>query len=195
MKENFPKQNTQHPLTSKEMYEAVLQNNESYDSVFFYAVKSTGIYCRPSCKSKAPKVENTEFFKSAEDALLAGYRPCKRCRSDLLDYKPMKDIAVKLKNLIDSMYYEINELHSEMEKIPLSNKRMVELFKEEYGITPSSYVNDLRLKEAKRLLEESNVEIIDIAFAVGFGSLSTFYRFFTERTNMSPAAYRKGKNK
>ncbi len=192
MKQNSLKQNKQFTLTFEEMYEAVLQNNESYDNIFFYAVKSTGIYCRPSCKSKAPKVENTEFFKNAEDALLAGYRPCKRCRSDLLSYKPMKDIAQKLKKLIDSMYYEINELHNEMEKIPLSNKRMVEIFKDEYGVTPSSYVNDLRFTEAKRLLEKSNDEIIDIAFAVGFGSLSAFYRFFKERANMSPAAYRKG---
>ncbi len=192
MKKSSPKQSTQHTLSFEEMYEAVLQNNESYDNIFFYAVKSTGIYCRPSCKSKAPKVENTEFFKSAEEAIVAGYRPCKRCRSDLLDYKPMKDIAQKLKNLIDSMYYEINELHSEMEKIPLSNKRMVELFKEEYGITPSYYINDLRFKEAKRRLKNSDDEIINIAFATGFGSLSAFYRFFKERANMSPTAYRNG---
>ncbi len=176
------------------MYEAVLQNNESYDAVFYYAVKSTGIYCRPSCKSKAPKLENIEFYQTANEALSAGYRACKRCRSDLLDYKPMKDIAEKLKNLIDIMFYEANALNSEMEKIGLSRKRMTEIFKEEYGITPSSYVNNLRFKEAKRLLEKSNEEIIDIAFSVGFNSLSAFYKFFKERANMSPAAYRKGFN-
>ncbi len=181
-------------MTFEEMYDSVISNDESYDSVFFYAVKSTGIYCRPSCKSKAPKVENIEFYKTADEATKAGYRPCKRCRSDLLDYKPMKDIAEKLKSLIDDMFAEIESLNTEIDRFGLSRKRMVEVFKEEYGVTPSGYVNELRYKEAVRLLEQTDNEVIDIAYSVGFGSLSAFYKFFTERANMSPAAYRKGKN-
>ncbi len=179
-------------LTSEEMFDAVAQNNESYDTVFFYAVKSTGIYCRPSCKSKMPKTENIEFFKTSEDAVSAGYRSCKRCRSDLLDYKPMKEIAEKVKALIDNMFNELEILGAEMDKLGLSRKRMVEIFKEEYGVTPSGYVNNLRYEEAIRLLEQTDNEVIDIAHSVGFGSLSAFYKFFKERANMSPAAYRKG---
>ncbi len=177
-------------MTFDEMYEAVLENNESYDSVFFYAVKSTGIYCRPSCKSKAPKKENVEFFSYAHEARTAGYRPCKRCRSDLLDYKPMQDIAKKLKKLIDTSFTKTVGLHAEMDSIDLSRKRMVEIFKEEYGITPCQYMNDLRYEEAKKLLIQSNNEIIDIAYSVGFGSLSAFYKFFKERTGISPSTYR-----
>ena len=180
-------------MTFDEMYGAVTQNNESYDTVFFYAVKSTGIYCRPSCKSKEPKLANIEFFKTAEQARSAGYRPCKRCRS--VDYKPMKEIAEKLKNLIDDMFTEAQGLNNEMDNFGLSRKRMVEIFKEEYGVTPSSYVNDLRYKEAKKLLEQTDNEIIDIAFSVGFGSLSSFYKFFKERENISPAAYQKEQRK
>ncbi len=180
-------------MTSHEMYEAVISNDESYDTVFLYAVKSTGIYCRPSCKSKSPKEGNTEFYKTAEEAIKAGYRPCKRCRSDLLDYKPMKDIAEKLKILIDDMFNEVETLNTEIDKLGLSRKRMIEIFKDEYGKTPSTYVNDLRYKEAVRLLEQTDNEVIDIAYSIGFGSLSAFYKFFKERANMSPAAYRKGK--
>ncbi len=182
-------------MTPHEMYDAVISNDESYDTVFFYAVKSTGIYCRPSCKSKAPKMENIEFYKTASEATKAGYRPCKRCRSDLLDYKPMKEIAEKLKNLIDDMFSELETLNTEIDKLGLSRKRMVEVFKEEYGVTPSGYVNDLRYKESVRLLECTDDEIIDIAYSVGFSSLSAFYKFFKERANMSPAAYRKGNKK
>ncbi len=178
-------------LTFDEMYAAVIQNDESYDTVFFYAVKSTGIYCRPSCRSKTPKVENMEFFGTADQAIATGYRPCKRCRSDLLDYRPMKEIADKLKKLIDDMYNESKSLNKEMEKLGLSRKRMAEVFKEEYGVTPSGYVNDLRYKEATRLLKETQTEVVDIAYSVGFGSLSAFYRFFKERANMSPAEFRK----
>ncbi len=182
-------------MTSNEMYDAVISNDESYDTVFFYAVKSTGIYCRPSCKSKVPKVENIEFYKAADEAIEAGYRPCKRCRSDLLDYKPMKDIAQKLKNLIDDMFSEAETLSTEIDKLGLSRKRMVEVFKDEYGKTPSTYVNDLRYKEAIRRLVETDNEIIDIAYCVGFSSLSAFYKFFKERANMSPAAYRRENRK
>ncbi len=178
-------------ISNEEMYQAVAQNNDSYDGLFFYAVKSTGIYCRPSCKSKMPKEENLEYFKTSENAKLAGYRPCKRCRSDLLDYKPMQEIAQRVKVLIDDMFQEVEDLNSEMGKIGLSRKRMVEVFKDEYGVTPSGYVSDLRYKEAKRLLEESDMEVIDIAYSVGFGSLSAFYKFFKERAGMSPAAFRK----
>ncbi len=184
---------SQFNMAFDEMYDAVILNDESYDSTFFYAVKSTGIYCRPSCRSKAPKIENIEFYKTAEEAIKRGYRPCKRCRSDLLDYKPMKDIALKLKNLIDDMFYEMETLNTEIDKLGLSRKRMTEVFKEEYGVTPSGYVNDLRYKEAVRLLEQTDNEVLDIAYSVGFGSLSAFYKFFKERAKMSPAAYRKGK--
>ncbi len=180
-------------MTFEEMYEAVLENNESYDSIFFYAVKSTGIYCRPSCKSKAPKKENVEFFTHAHEARTAGYRACKRCRSDLLDYKPMQDMAKKLKKLIDASFAESASLRAEMDTMGLSHKRMVEIFKEEYGITPSQYMNDLRYDEAQKLLTQSNNEIVDIAYSVGFGSLSAFYKFFKERASMSPAAYRNTK--
>ncbi len=182
-------------MSFDEMYNAVLQNDESYDTVFFYAVKSTGIYCRPSCKSKAPKPENVEFFKTSDEARSAGYRPCKRCRSELLDYKPMKEIALKLKNLIDDMFADVKDLNTQMDKLGLSRKRMVEVFKDEYGVTPSGYVADLRYKEARRLLEQTDNEIIDVAYSVGFGSLSAFYKFFKERADMSPAAYRKGVNR
>ncbi len=175
-----------------EMHEAVINNDESYDTVFFYAVKSTGIYCRPSCKSKAPKAKNLEFFKTADEARAIGYRPCKRCRSDLLDYKPMREIAQKLKKLIDDMYNESKNLNTEMDKLGMSRKRMAEVFKEEYGVTPSKYVNDLRYEECKRLLKQTEMEVIDIAYSVGFSSLSAFYNFFKTRANMSPAAYRKG---
>ncbi len=180
-------------MTSNDMYQAVLENNESYDGVFFYAVKSTGIYCRPSCKSRTPKKENIEYFQTAKQAQEAGYRACKRCKSDLADYKPMKNIAKKLKNFMDDDFAESIRLNVKMNNMGLSRKRIVEIFKKEYGITPSCYISELRLAEAKKLLEKSNDEIVTIAFAVGFGSLSTFYKFFKQRTGTSPAAYRNEK--
>ena len=88
-------------MTEDEMYEAVISNDGNYDGLFFYAVKSTGIFCRPSCKSKKPLRENVRFFKNAAEARAAGFRPCKRCRSDLLSYRPMEEIAGLVKRHLD----------------------------------------------------------------------------------------------
>jgi AraC family transcriptional regulator of adaptative response / methylphosphotriester-DNA alkyltransferase methyltransferase len=126
-------------MTDDEKWMAVMENNASYDGLFFYAVSSTGIYCRPSCKSKTPKRENILFFGTAGGAATAGFRPCNRCRSDLLDYQPVKEIAEK----------------------------------------------------ARRLLAETDDEIIDIVYSTGFGSLSAFYRFFKSNAGQPPSGYRK----
>lgn len=178
-------------MNQDEMWEAVKNNDERYDGIFFYAVKSTGIYCRPSCKSKLPKRENICFFDTSEESRKAGFRACKRCRSDLLDYKPIKEIAEKVKNLLDSTYFEKLQLQEEMNNVGITYHRMNEIFKDEYGVTVSEYVCNLRLEEAKKKLFNSNEDIIDIAYSIGFGSLSGFYRFFKENTGVSPAKYRK----
>ena len=89
-------------MTEQEMWEAVKHSDASYDGLFFYAVKTTGIFCRPSCRSKLPKREHVRYFASAEQARAAGFRPCKRCRSDLLEYQPMRDIAWEVKQKLDA---------------------------------------------------------------------------------------------
>ena len=88
-------------MTEPEMWEAVQRSDASYDGLFFYAVKTTGIFCRPPCKSKPPKRENLCYFASGEEARAAGFRPCKCCRSDLLEYQPMREIAAEIKARLD----------------------------------------------------------------------------------------------
>lgn len=180
-------------LTNDEMYEVVIENDVNYDGLFFYAVKSTGIFCRPSCKSKKPLRENVCFFQNTEEALKSGFRPCKRCRSDLLSYSPMEDIADSLKRHLEELHNTKTAWNDNLGQIGLSQKRMVEVFKNVYGITPKVYVDSLRLDEAKKLLSETDEKIIDIGASVGFGSLSTFNRFFKEQTGKSPLEFRKDK--
>lgn len=179
-------------MTEQEMWEAVVQSDPSYDGVFFYAVKTTGIYCRPSCKSKPPKRENICFFRTAEEARAAGFRPCKRCRSDLLDYQPMKEIAEIVKAKIDRAFAEQIKYDQDLRGIGLSSRRAVDVFKAEYGVTPKAYTDSLRLKEAQRLLADTDTKVIDIAYRVGFGSLAAFYGFFKRETGKTPSEYRKG---
>ncbi|MDR7870252.1 MAG: Ada metal-binding domain-containing protein [Tissierellaceae bacterium] len=178
-------------MNEDEMWSAVCTNDDSYDGIFFYAVKSTGIFCRPSCKSKIPKRENVCFFNTAKEAKTNGFRPCKRCRSDLLEYEPIKEIAEKLKQILDNSFHKEWKINQELKSLGLSQRRMIEIFRGEYGVTPSEYVTNLRLEEARQMLKNTNKEIIDIAYYVGFNALSTFYRLFKKNMGLSPAAYRK----
>ena len=107
-------------MTEPEMWEAVQRSDASYDGLFFYAVKTTGIFCRPSCKSKPPKRENLCYFASGEEARAAGFRPCKCCRSDLLEYQPMREIAAEIKARLDKA--------SSLDDVGLTPRRMTDVF-------------------------------------------------------------------
>ena len=182
-------------MTHEEMWNAVLEKDASYDGIFFYGVKSTGIYCRPSCKSKKPKQVNITYFDTGKQAREAGFRPCKRCRSDLFEYEPIKEIAQKAKRLLEDSFQKRSELNRELDQLGVSQHRMAEIFKAEYGVTLYEYACGLRLKEAKRLLADSDKDIIEIAYSTGFNSLSSFYRFFKNRAGAAPAVYRKESRK
>jgi len=170
-------------MTDQEMWEAVQKSDASYDGLFFYAVKTTGIFCRPSCKSKPPKRENICYFSSGADARAAGFRPCKRCRSDLLEYQPMRDIAAEIKRRLDQA--------APLDDIGLTPRRMTDIFKQEYGVTPKEYANALQLRAAKKLLAETTEKVIDVAYQAGFSSLAAFQRFFKQQTGQTPTQYRK----
>lgn len=174
-------------MTEQEMWEAVQRSDPSYDGLFFYAVKTTGIFCRPSCKSKLPKRENLCYFLSGEDARAAGFRPCKRCRSDLLEYRPMQEIAAEIKSRLEEA--------APLEDVGLTYRRITEIFKQEYGVTPKEYADSLRLRTAQKLLTETRERVIDVAYQSGFSSLAAFNRFFRQRMGQTPTQYRKNTGK
>ncbi len=178
-------------LDFSKMYKIIENCDASYDGKFFYAVKTTGIYCRPSCKSKTPKIENVEFFNSAEECVKKGYRACKRCRSDLYDYNHTMEKAKEIKLAIDNLYDDNDLLELTLKNINLSNKRAVEIFQKYYNKTPSCYITEVRINKAKEELKNTDKQIINIAFEVGFNSVSTFYRIFKQHEKTSPTNYKK----
>ena len=169
-------------MTEQEMWEAVQRSDASYDGLFFYAVKTTGIFCRSSCRSKPPKREDLRYFVSAEEAGAAGFRPCKRCRSDLLAYQPMREIAAEIKARLDKAASPAD--------VGLTPRRMSEIFKQEYGVTPKEYADARRLDTAKELLTATQERIIDVAYRSGFSSLAAFNRSFKQQTGQTPTRYR-----
>lgn len=120
-------------MTKQEIWKAVQNSDANYDGIFFYAVKTTRIFCRPSCKSKLPKKENICYFASARQARDAGFRPCKRCRSDLLEYDPMHEIAIeikqKLKNAIENEQNQVMQL----DDIGLTPRRLTDILNRNMG--------------------------------------------------------------
>ncbi|MDR0402120.1 MAG: helix-turn-helix domain-containing protein [Treponema sp.] len=180
-------------MTEEQKWQAVLKHDDRYDGLFFVGVKSTKIFCRPSCKSKRPLRKNVLFFENGKQAEQAGYRPCKRCRPDLLEYQPIKEIAEKIKFLFDTHFTQQKELAKKIGQVGLNYHRIVNIFKKYYGLTPKKYYDNLRLEEAKKKLTTTNDAIIDIAHGAGFQSLSVFYAFFRKNINSSPSKYRKEK--
>ena len=178
-------------MTVDQKWQAVLTNDEQYDGLFFYGVRSTKIFCRPSCKSKPPLKKNILYFENTIEAAQAGHRPCKRCRPDLLDYQPIKEIAEKVKSVLDSHVTRRKELAEKLGQIGVTRHRMTHIFKAYYNVTPKKYYDNLRIEEAKKKLSETGETIVDIAHSVGFQSLSAFYAFFQKNTHSPPSKYRK----
>jgi AraC family transcriptional regulator of adaptative response / methylphosphotriester-DNA alkyltransferase methyltransferase len=177
-------------LTEEEKWKASLDCDPAYDGRFFYGVKTTGIFCRPSCKSKSPKRENVTFFDTAKQARETGLRPCKRCRPDLLEFQPMKETAEKIKAVCAQNFPEDGTLKKELAKLGLSRNRLTQVFQAQYGKTPAEYVNQLRIDSAKSLLADTKNNILQGALQSGFESLSSFYAQFRKLTGVSPMKYR-----
>jgi AraC family transcriptional regulator of adaptative response / methylphosphotriester-DNA alkyltransferase methyltransferase len=180
-------------LSDEEKWQAVNQNNAAFDGRFYYGVRTTGIFCRPSCKSKPPLADNTLFFDNAETACRHGFRPCKRCRPDLLEYQPALELLEQAKSLYNNHFNDKDRLAAELKSLPVSHVHLIRLFRTNYGVTPNEYLNRLRVAKAAESLLQSDASMLDIAYSTGFGSLSGFYFWFKKITGAPPLEYRRRK--
>jgi len=176
-------------MKDDEMWEAVRDCDAACDGKFYYGVKTTGIYCRPSCKSKLPKRENVVFFRTREEAEKAGFRPCKRCRQDLLQYDPALELSERTKELVDQHFSDRLKLGRDMKGMGVSRKHLTQIFKQQYDITPSEYLMQVRIAAARKLLQDG-ADIPDAAGMARYENLSEFYDHFRRQTGMTPARYR-----
>lgn len=159
-------------LTPRLMYHAVKNNLDEYDGIFYLGVTSTNIFCIPSCKARTPKFENCKFFLSKNQAINAGFRGCKRCRSEFYPnnepewYRPLISM---LNNIVDRKI-----LIDEIEKITnTSYSTVYRYFKNYLNISPAFYHRKIRLRKAHELIK-SGKDYRDIIYGCGFESLSGF---------------------
>jgi AraC family transcriptional regulator of adaptative response / methylphosphotriester-DNA alkyltransferase methyltransferase len=175
----------------QQKWDAVIQADASYDGVFYYAVRTTGVYCRPSCSSKSPLKKNVEFFDSREEAERKGFRPCKRCKPDLSEEDRANTLSEQVKNVCDRYYHDRNRLSSELERLDIHQGKVVRQFHHEFHTTPAKYIVGLRVSKAALLLLETEKSMLEIAAECGFGSVSSFYSSFRSAYGQTPSEYRK----
>lgn len=182
-------------LTDDEKWMAVSTCEKRYDGLFYYGVKTTGIFCRPSCRAKTPRKENTVYFENTMEAQAAGFRPCKKCRPECKDYDMDRENAqlaqVQIaKSRFDEQYADTRVVSNTIAELGVSKNHFIHLFKQQTGTTPHQYLLRLRIQQAVFLLSKSDQTILQVALSCGFESLSNFYKCFKEQTGQAPAQYR-----
>src|SRR5262249_35963033 len=170
----------------KEMQSAYLRKDSSYDGIFFLAVRTTGIFCRPSCPARPPLPRNVDYFSSVRDALFAGYRPCKRCRPLDTAGKPPEWVAHALELVSDS---DVRVRDSELRDHGLDPFRVRRYFQTHYGMTFQAYCRAQRMGTALNQLRQGST-LDDIALGNGYESHSAFRDAFLTAFGRAPGASR-----
>jgi AraC family transcriptional regulator, regulatory protein of adaptative response / DNA-3-methyladenine glycosylase II len=181
---------------SKTLYRALRSRDHRFDGLFFVGVKSTGIYCRPICTVKPPKEINCTFYRTAQEAEQAGFRPCLRCRPELAPGNAPGDSSQRLahgimRRIEEGVAEEEAALEAMAHDFKLSSRQIRRIVQNEFGVPPIQLILSRRLLLAKQLLTETKLPVIEIAFASGFMSLRRFNDAFTTRYGMPPTRLRK----
>ncbi len=171
-------------------WNAVSARDRAADGTFVFAVRTTGIFCRPSCPAKRPNRHNVEFFLSAEEALAAGYRACKRCDPEgtvrTLGEKRIREAA----KYIEKHAGETISLDALGAQVKLSPFHLQREFKKIFGLTPRAYQSALRLGHMKSRLAGGE-SVSRATYEAGFGSSRAAYEAASKSMGMTPGEYRR----
>lgn len=170
-----------------EMYNALLHRDSSYEGIFFVGVKTTGIFCRPTCRAKKPKRENVEYFSSTKAALNQGFRPCKLCRPMHLSGETPEWISDLFTLLNNEPATRLKD--RDLRQRGFDPARVRRWFLKNHGMTFHAYMRTLRLNRAFDMIK-NNEKVIDSAFNSGFESLSGFSEAFKKTIGFSPSKSR-----
>lgn len=176
-------------------YAAVKCRDKAYDGVFFTAVKTTGIYCRPVCPAVPPLLKNVAFMPSAAAAQAAGFRPCLRCRPELSPayavWHGTQSSVARALALIEDGALNGAGVEELAERLGLGGRQLRRLFIQHLGATPVAVAQTRRVLLAKRLLTDTRLSMADIALAAGFGSVRRFNAVFHKLYRRPPRLLRR----
>ncbi|WP_454829748.1 AlkA N-terminal domain-containing protein [Pseudoxanthomonas wuyuanensis] len=183
------------PLDLRVCEQARLSRDARFDGLFFIAVTSTRIYCRPMCPAPSPKPSNIVYYRNAAAAEAAGFRPCLRCRPELSpadgSWRRGDAAVARALKLIEAGALAELSLAELAGKVGLGERQLRRLFSDRLGATPIGVHGTRRLLFAKQLLTETELPITQVALAAGFGSLTRFNTAFRDEYRMAPRALRK----
>lgn len=172
-----------------EYYQAFVNKNKEYEGVFYVGVKTTGVFCRPTCPAKKPKFENCEFFETAQQALKAFYRPCRRCH-------PLPQ-SNRTQELIQKLIEEVEKSplkrwkDNDFKALAINAATVRRHFKKRFGVTFLEYTRAKRMEAAMKQIS-SGEPVIEAQLSTGYESSSGFRDAFSRITGVSPSKLRSG---
>lgn len=184
-----------HGLDSKALDRARISRDPRFDGKFFIAVKTTGIYCRPVCPAPSPKQANVRYYETAAAASEAGFRPCLRCRPEAAPGTPAwlgpSAVVRRALRLIQDGVLDESSVDALATRVGLGARHLTRLFTQHVGASPLAVAQTRRLHFAKRLLDDTQLPITQIALASGFGSLRRFNDAFQKTYRRAPREMRR----
>jgi AraC family transcriptional regulator, regulatory protein of adaptative response / methylated-DNA-[protein]-cysteine methyltransferase len=173
---------------------ARLRRDAEFDGLFFTAVKTTGIYCRPVCRVKQPLTRNVSYYPTAVAAERGGYRPCLRCRPESAPFCPAwngtRSTVERALKLIARGALDRGSVAELSGRLGVSARHLARLFEQHVGASPMQTAQTVRLQRAKRLLDTTDDSMTGIAFRAGFGSLRRFNAAFRDLYGRAPSDIR-----
>ena len=180
-------------------YRAVKGRDRRFDGVFYTAVRTTGIYCRPSCPAITPQRRNVSFFRTAASAQGAGYRACRRCLPDATPGSPewdvAADVAARAMRLVADGVVEREGVDGLAQALGYSTRQLNRVVTQQYGAGPLAIARSRRAQTARVLIETTDLSFADVAFAAGFASIRQFNDTLREVYDASPTRLRDGAGK
>ncbi len=176
--------------TRKEYYQALIDKKRAYEGVFFVGVKTTGVFCRPTCPARKPKFEHCEFFETAQQALLASFRPCKRCHPLSHPNQASKLIQILVEAVEKNP--EKRWMDKDFQALSVDASTARRQFKKRFGMTFIEYARARRMGFAMKQIR-SGKAVIDTQLSTGYESSSGFRDAFSRTMGAAPTKLGQGK--
>lgn len=179
------------PVAPETAWRAVETRDAAADGSFVFAVRTTGVYCRPSCPARRPRRENVTFYVTPRQAELAGYRACRRCRPESVLPPPAVQRVELAVEYLDQHVDDAVTLAELGREVGMSPTHLQRTFKRYMGVSPAEFVRARRLERLKSRLQEGE-SVLDATFEAGYGAGSRAYDPASAPLGMTPATYRAG---
>jgi AraC family transcriptional regulator, regulatory protein of adaptative response / methylated-DNA-[protein]-cysteine methyltransferase len=178
--------------TINQFWEAFQKRDKSFDGKFYVGVKTTGIYCKPSCAARQPKFENCVFFATRDEAVQAGFRACKRCKPDIDEQvEGDSDLFQRATKVLEQQMDSINSVQAWAETLDVDLLKLRRAVKQVAGISLREFMMNKKVEAFKQGIQ-SGENVTSALYSAGFGSSSRLYERAFHRLGMTPGKYKNG---